>query len=120
MRFLSDQDVYEPTVKRLVALGHDVLRAREIGLSRAADSELLRRAHEAERIFITRDKGFGQLVFLSQQPHCGVVLLRMEPMTLNAVHQELERFLHEHEGEDLSGCFIVIEPGGHRIRKSSL
>jgi len=119
MRFLADQDVYEPTVKWLVALGHDVLRAREAGLSRAVDQELLRRAHEAGRIFITRDKGFGQLVFLWRQLHSGVILLRVEPTTLNAVHRELERFLHEHADEDLSDRFIVIEPAGHRIRKSS-
>lgn len=103
-----------------MALGHDVLRAREAGLSRAADHELLRHAHEAGRILITRDKGFGQLVFLSQQPHSGLVLLRVEPTTLNAVHQELERFLREHAGEDLSERFIVIEPTGHRIRRSGL
>ncbi len=117
-RFLADQDVYEVTVKRLVALGHDVLRAREAGLSCAADDELLRRAYEAGRILITRDKGFGQVVFLWEQPHAGVILLRMEPKTLDAVHQELERFLHEHASEDLSGSFIVIEPARHRIRKS--
>ncbi|MBI3951024.1 MAG: DUF5615 family PIN-like protein [Acidobacteria bacterium] len=119
MRFFTDQDVYEPTVKWLVALGHDVLRAREVNLSRAADQKLLRHAYEIGRIFITCDKGFGQLVFLSQQPHSGVILLRVKPTTLNAVHQELERFLREHADQDLSGCFVVIEPAGHRIRKSS-
>jgi len=90
----------------------------KLGLSQADDDELLRRAHELGRILITRDKGFGQLVFLSQQTHSGVVLLRVEPTTLNATHQELERFLNEHVDEDLSGRFVVIEPGGHRIRKS--
>ena len=99
--------------------GHDVLRAKDAGLARAADDELLRRARQAGRTLITRDKGFGQLVFLSRQPHAGVVLLRVEPMTLKAVHQELERFLREHAGDDLSRCFVVIEPTRHRIRRSS-
>ncbi len=88
MKFFADQDVYEATVRRLLALGHDVLRAREAGLSRADDDELLRHAHAEGRIMVTRDKGFGQLVFLWGQSHPGVILLRMEPTTLNAVHRE--------------------------------
>lgn len=117
MKFLTDQDVYELTVRHLRALGHEVLRAREAGLSRAPDKELLRSAYNARQVLVTRDKGFGQLVFLSGEPHAGVMLLRVEPATLKVVHQELERFLHEHASEDLSGHFIVIEPARHRIRR---
>lgn len=118
MNFLADQDVYEVTVRLLETLGHEVLRAREAGLSRAVDKELLRWAHNTRRVLVTRDKGFGQLVFLSGEPHSGVVLLRLEPPTLKAVHQELERFLREHGGEDLSGHIVTIEPSRHRIRRS--
>jgi hypothetical protein len=37
---------------------------------------------------------------------------------VEAAHGELKRFLEEHEGEDLRGCFVVIEPGRHRIRRA--
>ncbi|MCS6804679.1 MAG: DUF5615 family PIN-like protein [Blastocatellia bacterium] len=101
----------------MMALGHNVVRARQVSLFRLGDAQLLRYAHEAGRFLITRDKGFGQLAFLSQQPHSGVILLRVKPAT-PTTHQELERFLHEHADEDLSGRFVVMEPVGHRIRKS--
>jgi predicted nuclease of predicted toxin-antitoxin system len=117
MKFLTDQDVFEVTVRHLRTLGHNVLPARKAGLSLAPDRDLLRWAHNARRVLVTRDKGFGQLVFLSGEPSAGVVLLRLEPATLKAVHQELERFLREHAGENLSGHFIIIEPGRHRIRR---
>jgi len=44
-------------------------------------------------------------------------LLRLEPATLRAVHEEIRRFLQEHARDDLGGAFVVIEPGRHRIRK---
>ena len=50
MRFLTDQDVYALTSQLLRELGHDVITAAEIGLSRAADTELLARAHQEGRI----------------------------------------------------------------------
>ena len=101
----------------LEGLGYEVLRARDAGLSTASDEALLDFACRKGYVLLTRDKGFGQLVFLRSLPHTGVVLLRIEPNTLGAVHQELVRFLSKHGGEDFGGWFVVIEPGRHRIRR---
>jgi predicted nuclease of predicted toxin-antitoxin system len=87
VKFLTDQDVYEVTVLRLVALAHDVTRARELGLSRATDEQLLQRADREGRVLVTRDKGFGQLVFLHGQAHSGVILLRIDPISITPVHE---------------------------------
>ena len=118
MKFFIDQDVSQTTVDYLKSLGYNVLKASEVGLQREPDEELLRYAYEHQRILVTRDKGYGALVFLSFQEHSGVILLRVQPQTTDAVHQELKRFLQEQAQEHLQDYFIVIEPGGHRIRKS--
>lgn len=55
MKFLLDQDVYLTTYHFLASLGHDVIRAAEMGLSQSADEELLKIAQEQDRILITRD-----------------------------------------------------------------
>lgn len=68
MRFLCDQDVYGITVDRLLELGHDVVTVKEVGLTDASDRLVLQRAHTERRILITRDKDFGQLVFLRRRP----------------------------------------------------
>lgn len=119
MRFLSDQDVWQVTVNFLRALGHEVERAADVGLERASDEQLLAYAHQRHQVLVTRDKGYGSLVFLSHREHSGVILLRVSPETVEVVHQELRRFLDEHSEEaDLSGSFVVIEPGRHRIRRA--
>jgi predicted nuclease of predicted toxin-antitoxin system len=116
MRFLTDQDIFATTVRFLTGLGHDVVTAAQLGLARAADSELLRVAQEQGRIFVTRDRDFGGLVFV-QGGGPGVIYLRMAPSTLNAVHAELERVLTLYSEQELQASFVVIEPGRHRIRR---
>jgi Domain of unknown function (DUF5615) len=75
MRFLADQDVYGVTIQFLRGLGHDVATAAEWGMSQSADEELLRSAHADRRVFVTRDRDFGALVF-AHALDAGVLYLR--------------------------------------------
>jgi predicted nuclease of predicted toxin-antitoxin system len=116
VRFLLDQDVYATTVRFLRGLGHDVVSAAQIGLSQADDEELLRIAQEQGRVFVTRDRDFGNLVFVKALG-AGIIYLRMLPSVQSAVHSELERVLKAYPETEITKAFIVIEPGGHRIRR---
>ncbi|MGC9332619.1 MAG: DUF5615 family PIN-like protein [Anaerolineae bacterium] len=116
MKFLLDQDVYAATARFLLDLGHDVVLVASIGLSRAQDQEILRVAQEQNRVLVTRDRDFGNLVFV-RELGAGVIYLRVLPSTLNAVQAELERVLSLHTETELAQSFVVVEPGGHRIRR---
>jgi len=116
MRFLADHDVYAVTSNLLRGLGHDVVLAAQLGLAQADDAQLLRVSHDQSRIFITRDRDFGALVFV-QGRGPGVLYPRILPSTLKAVHEELARVLTLYAEQELQASFVVIEPGRHRIRK---
>lgn len=118
MRFLLDQDVYAITVDFLRGLEYDVLTAADIGGSRTADETLLTIAQEQERLFVTRDRDFGSLVFV-RELGLGVIYLRMTPSTVNAVHTEIQQVLQSYAEEELHNAFVVIEPGRHRFRRLS-
>jgi predicted nuclease of predicted toxin-antitoxin system len=115
MKFLADQDVYSVTVRFLRSLGHDVLTASELKMSRAKDATLLQTAQADKRIFVSRDKDFGGLVFVAGMGG-GVIFLRILPSTQDVVHDELLRVLNEHTEEQLLNAFVVVEPGRHRFR----
>ncbi len=115
MRFLLDQDVYAVTARFLSDLGHDVGQVAAVGLSRE-DEEILNAAQEQSRILVTRDRDYGNLVFVHALG-AGVPYLRILPSTQNAVHAELERVLSTHTEEELARAFVVVEAGGHRIRR---
>ena|SRR5205823_857789 len=116
MKFLADQDVYGVTIRFLIGLAHDVVPVAKLGLAQAEDAELLRVAHQQGRIFLTRDRDFGALVFVAGSGP-GVIYLRILPSTQNAVHAELTRVLGLYSESELQAAFVVIEPGRHRIRK---
>lgn len=116
MKFLIDQDVYARTIRYLRNLGHDVVTASELGLSQAEDIELLKKAEEQNRIFVTRDRDFGELVFV-QRLGCGVIYLRMVPSTFETVHKELGKILKSYSEGQLKEAFVVVESGRHRFRR---
>lgn len=116
MKFLLDQDVYAVTSRFLTGLGHDVVLASEIGMSEADDEDLLRVAQEQGRVFVTRDRDFGNLVFVKGLG-AGVLYLRILPSSKNAVHVELERVLKTYSEDELRRAFVVVEPAAHRFRK---
>lgn len=116
MRFLADQDVYVSTIRFLQNLAHDVVPVAQLGLARAADVELLQVAHEQDRLFVTRDRDFGAIVFM-EGSRAGVFYLRVLPSTCDSVHAELERVLTLYGEPELRSSFVVVEPGRHRIRR---
>lgn len=117
MKFLLDQDVYALTEHFLREQGYDVVTASELGLSRALDSELLKIAGEQGRIFVTRDRDYGNLVFV-YHAGSGVIYLRILPSDMNEVHAELKKVLESYSEEELAKSFVVVEKGRHRIRKT--
>ena len=118
MKFLLDQDVYAITLRFLKGLGHDVIPVAQMGLAQASDLDLLKVAQEQDRIFVTRDRDFGELVFV-QGWQAGIIYLRLLPSTQTVVHEELERVLQSYSEDELKRAFVVVEPGRHRFRKMS-
>lgn len=116
MKFLLDQDVYAKTERFLRDEGHDLVRVSELGLARATDEIVLSTAQEQGRILITRDRDYGNLVFV-RSLGTGVIYLRMLPTTLEAVHAELCRVIVQHSATELSKAFVVVNKDGHRFRK---
>ena len=114
MRFLANENVPGPVVRRLRELGHDVVWAKE-DLQGAPDRVLLSLAQSDQRVTVTCDTDFGELAFGSGLPAtCGVVLLRVEwtnPTTDNAwvVSVLTGR-------SDWVGTFAVVERDRIRVR----
>ena len=116
MKFLLDVCAESvPLREALLNLGHDVLSARE-HCPRASDETLLALAREEERVLITEDKDFGELVFLRGLPHPSIVrLCGMTPMErADAIRTLIER----HSAEMRQGAIIVVTGNRVRIRSA--
>jgi predicted nuclease of predicted toxin-antitoxin system len=79
MRLLADENIPLDTVRALRAAGHDVYSATESAPG-AADLDHLRRAVTEDRLVLTFDTDFGELLVRgSDPPKAGVILLRLVP-----------------------------------------
>jgi predicted nuclease of predicted toxin-antitoxin system len=116
MKLLLDQDVYGLTVRFLIEVGYDILTLAQLDMSQAPDEEVLKAAQSQNRILITRDRDYGNLIFVKGLGS-GVIYLRMQPNTLAAVHSELLRVLELYAEADLIGSFVVVEADKHRFRR---
>lgn len=61
--------------------GHDIVRASEIGQSRADDEQILQKAIAESRILITLNEHFGDWVILPLKRHPGVIRIKASPTT---------------------------------------
>ena len=80
LRFLVDVGVGKGVEEYLRAEGYDTKAVRDID-PRLEDSVIIRTAVSENRMVITMDKDFGELVYHSSMEHSGVLMLRLENAT---------------------------------------
>ncbi len=115
MKFVADEGVDLQIVHALRKDGHDVLYIAEID-SGITDKQVLDYANSEERILMTRDKDFGELVYRDRMIHSGIVLNRLFELSTEQKAKLVMSVIKRFEKE-LSGSFTVIQPGKIRIRK---
>ena len=64
MKFLIYQDLYAVTIKFLIDARDKIVIVSEIGVAQASDEEILRVAQSENCILMTRDRDYGNLVFV--------------------------------------------------------
>ena len=118
MNILADENVEKAIVELLRAEGHDVLYVTE-SFASTADTEVLNRSTTEERVLLSNDLDFGELVFHRKIAAAGIVLLRLrvaslrEKLRLFQLHWEIAR-------TRAIGHFVVIANNRIRVRPLSL
>jgi predicted nuclease of predicted toxin-antitoxin system len=85
MKFLLDQCTDARLLPYLKQLGHDATQIHRTYPQSIPDPEILSIAQQEQRILVTDDRDFGELIFRLQLAHCGVIFLRLgtyAPLTL--------------------------------------
>lgn len=118
IKFLTDECLGLQIAKWLRLKGFDVLSILE-GYSGLDDQRVLHKAFQENRILLTIDKDFGDLVFVKKMQHCGVVLLRLKSRSPQYQVSILEKFFTKYL-KDFSCNFIVITDANVRVIKQPL
>jgi predicted nuclease of predicted toxin-antitoxin system len=114
VRWLADECVAARLVDLMRRDGSDVLYIAETGTG-ATDDAVVRRAVQENRLLLTEDKDFGELVILRRLRVPGLVLLRAgrmdSPTQLARIQAVIDRY-----GGELFGRFTVVEATRFRSR----
>lgn len=118
MKFLVDESVEFTVARYLRSLGHDVVTVAE-DFPSVADADILTYAWRQERILVTNDKDFGELVFLHGRAHRGVIFFRLRRQDAASKIERFGVLLTKHK-EKLLDHFVVVSERSVRIRKPLL
>jgi predicted nuclease of predicted toxin-antitoxin system len=78
MKFLLDVNASGTLSNLLMELGHDIAWVNRVN-SKMSDDEILTWAVSEQRIIITTDSDFEQMIWLQGRTHCGIVRLENLP-----------------------------------------
>lgn len=114
MKLYADEGVDRQIVVVLRAAGFDVAYAAEIDPA-VADEFILEKAVAEDRLLLTSDKDFGELVYRLGKASAGVMLIRLAGLSTDLkARLVVEAFASR--SEELPGSFSVLAPGQLRVR----
>ncbi|HKG78142.1 MAG TPA: DUF5615 family PIN-like protein [Pyrinomonadaceae bacterium] len=114
MRFLIDRCAGQLLGDWLRQQGHDVVDSRELG-SDPGDRALLEWAAKETRILVTIDTDFGELIYLENVSHAGLV--RLPDVPARERQLIIQDLLTRYETELLDAAIITVRGGRIRISK---
>ncbi|MDR4507890.1 MAG: DUF5615 family PIN-like protein [Candidatus Brocadiaceae bacterium] len=117
MKFLADMGVALRIVQWLREKGHDAIHLREQNLHRLPDIEIFEKAYAENRIILTFDLDFGEILALSGGKQVSVILFRLHNTRTLHVIDRLKKVLTDASTALEEGAIIVVEESRHRIRR---
>ncbi len=116
MRFLGDMNIPSGVIQWLRDQGHDAIHLREQRLARLPDGEIFHKADTEERIILTCDLGFGEILALSGTQTVSVVVFRAQNKRAPHLIARLQKVLEESAQDLEEGAIISVGDRDHRVR----
>jgi predicted nuclease of predicted toxin-antitoxin system len=114
LKFILDVGVGNRVWQYLIHEGYDATLISAIN-PKLTDSDILAIAETEERMVVTMDMDFGELVYRSNKAHKGVLLLRLEDAN-GSEKAAIMKFIIDNFINDIEGKFCVYKNGRLRIR----
>jgi predicted nuclease of predicted toxin-antitoxin system len=119
-RFLVDEDLPRSVAAIARRRGLDVVHCVDVGLRASPDDRLLAAAVGQQRVLVTADREFGNILLYPPEQHEGVLLVRIRE-TVEPDHRidVVVSALVALQDQNLHAAVVVVEIGRIRTRRSS-
>jgi len=106
LKFLVDVNIEKPIINFLIKKGFDIKCVVDID-KKMTDYSVCEIANTEQRVLITNDKDFGEIVFFQKRISSGIILLRIKGRDASEKILLLEKLLDNHYGKIINH-FVVI------------
>jgi predicted nuclease of predicted toxin-antitoxin system len=114
MRLLLDMNMPTKLAEQLREERHDAVHLRDLGLGHLMDQDVFAHARIEQRIVVTFDLDFGEIVGLSGG--IGVILLRLRPVRAPHIRRWALVASTEAVGALDAGAVVLVEDARIRVR----
>ena len=116
MKFLADMGISPCVVEELRQKGHDAVHLAEQGLNRMVDGDILQKARAEERVLLTHDLDFGELLAASGGKLPSVIIFRLKDMRAPNVSKHLFSIIKGQSEALNQGAVLSVTEQRVRIR----
>ena len=109
MRLVLDQGVPHDAAALLRSLGHDCTHVGEIGMSKAADEEIVALSLEQSAVVVTLDADFHAILAVSGAQGPSVIRMRLQGLGAAEVVAVVRKVLASFEVELRRGALITVK-----------
>ncbi|MBM4341588.1 MAG: hypothetical protein FJ110_18840 [Deltaproteobacteria bacterium] len=113
IKFLADVNVEKPIVDYLSKQGYDIKWVPDYDCE-MFDEDLLKMANEEQRILVTNDKGFGDLIIMQKRLNAGAILFRIKGQASQEKVKLMRKLLMGYR-EKLLNHYIIISKSKIRV-----
>lgn len=117
MKFLGDMGVSQTVIQNLRFLGYDAIHLRDEGLQRLPDPQIIEKAKQENRIILTFDLDFADLLAVGRESLPSVIIFRLQNATPSSVSPRLLAVINECSQLLESGAILTVETARYRIRQ---
>ncbi|RPH61532.1 MAG: hypothetical protein EHM81_04055 [Chloroflexi bacterium] len=116
LRFLTDEDVPRSTARVLRDAGFDAVDVRDVGLRGKSDAQVYAFAQHENRLLITCDLGFSNILNFPPAESAGLLVVRIpDSEPIDVFNHEVLQAVTE-IGENLRQHLAIVEKGKVRLR----
>lgn len=117
MRLLLDENLSPLHAAPLREAGHDAVSVVEVGLAGQPDPTVRAYAIEENRVLVTLDADFANMLRFPPAGTPGVIRLKIHPPTEESILDQLLRTIAVLRDTPLEGCLAVSHSGTIRLRR---
>lgn len=117
MKFLCDMGVSITVSKWLKSNSFDAIHLLDENFQRLSDDLIFEKAKQEDRIILTFDLDFGEILSRLKAEHSSVIIFRLENQTPINVIKHMEVILTNYSTQLMEGVVLLITEKKYRIRR---